>query len=417
MWWEDVFHERVSAVPSSSAPPVRVPLSCRFVMDLSLEPPRTIRSLCGFPDGKTLKREMVFCGFPDLRAKMSSHERIYDAEMLKKALDVVNSTRMFPPERVWTAYQSLQNRWSFSRPERTKVHAKHRLPDVNVFALPFTYIGSGMPYELVGQLPFFNLSDTQVTLLVHNVMEIILDAWVARWCPSRPLSWLQENCLEGGKITLRLDCVDFEMDKPCNRFLQRGTHGKKSKNFAHNAARVLTVVNDKQQLVHISNAAGAMLGDVEILENDGFFKRLSIEAVALGQEVDMEVICDRAYLKWSPQGKFPNLNIEKTEPEHLVEPEDKETKLQRKKAKLRRVKRSYFPGKTALYNINTARRRARSEHGNRRLRTPKLLIHKLPPRLAGRADAMLKLTQGLGCMRAGVKPEGEGPPRPNVSHL
>ena len=365
------------------------------VWDFAFASNTTIKAYSGFLSKEDAQNEFLACGGQKLFSDLRFGVAVHDPVVLRAAGDAVRASRLFHGDAVErTVVDLVQKAERAVRPLQR--HSEPRIPLLNLFLLPFIIVNSGMTMAQIGSLPFFATDKSELGKILNNVLSVILPVWEQRWCPPRGLQWLREHCAnESRRIVLFIDGVDFEFEKFLSFYLQRVLWGTKSKHLAHPAVRCLVFTNEEMDLVHVSEPAGGVASEVNLLLLDVFFGRINDEAKSRDEMVELDVIVDRGYFDWNPNGRFSNLLINKKTPVHLVAPESKEVKKARRARKEKRKKRTFFSGLEALDSKVIQRRRQVNERGNRMLRRGRFYSRRIALKWLSKIGRFIKLSQGF----------------------
>jgi hypothetical protein len=391
--------------PLLPAKPSLVQLKDREIISIATEAKRTVRAITGFPDSERLWDEYMACGGPQLFDGLDLHQRRYVADDLHEAGRRLVLSCKYPREQIEAAVKEVLKQ----HVERERTRRLHtRLPRENIFAVVWAVVGGGLRLDVIAALPYFHLSTTQLSLLIHNALPLVAKAWQERWCPPVPLTleWLRANCTDA-QGTLRLvmlaDGTDVDMERSANRRTARFMYGTKKKTLKHHAVRQIVWSNSRGEILRVSPIAAASFSEVALLERDGFLDNINQLARASQSVVEVCLVLDRGYYSLrehirEQKGRYSSLRLTLEMPAHLISPG------RRPKGALKVLKRKFFTNAEVLNNRKTASRRACNEIANLRLKWCRIFQRRIPLSLMASMGHYQTLAVGLARLRAGVKP-------------
>jgi hypothetical protein len=378
-----------------------VPLKDRETLSIASEGKRTVRAITGFPDAERLWSEYVACGGPRLFDALDAHQRRYDLDDLREAARRLVLSCKYPQERVEAVLNEVLE-------EQTRAERAHRLqtrlPRENLFALVWAVVGGGLRLDVMAALPYFHLSEPQLSLLIHNTLPVVAKAWQERWCPPVPLTleWLQANCADDGGLRLLLlaDGTDVETERSLNRRTARFMYGTKKKSLKHHAIRQIVWSNSRGEIVHVSPVAAGSFSEVDLLERDAFLDNINQLARSSGSGVKLCLVLDRGYYTLAQhinKGRYSSLCVTVEMPTHLITPQ------RRAKGAPEKVQRTFFTNAEVLSNRAIASRRACNEIANLRLKWSRIFQRCIPLSLMAHMGHFQTLAVGLARLWAGAK--------------
>lgn len=381
----------------------------RPLVSLASEPNRVVRDLTNFKSGRQLVEEFVAVGGPQLFTSLDRSQRKYDQEAMEEGARLLIESKKWPEDVVKEALAAVAAAGHFAM---NPVRSHHGRYPVNLFALPFALLGGGLRLTTIGTLPYWNLSESQVSLVLSNILKLIVRPFRARWCPPLTAEFLKMHAVTQGAagehvrvyLTVMADGSDIEVQSSKNRRTQRMMYGTKKKTLKHNAVRVIVWTTERGCVLRVSKPAAASISEIDILEHDRFLDDLNHVAFNAGEVWDVDVVVDRGYFFLSldktagQQKRYGNLNLHKVMPHH------KDVPTRRKKSEPKREKRSRFLGQEALFNKQVASRRAKNEVANAFIKCNRLLHGVLDLSLLHIIDDLMILAWGMANMRLGFGP-------------
>ncbi len=382
-----------------------VPLHKRQVLSIANEPRRTIRAITGFPDAQCFWNEYLACGGHALFDQLDGRMRQYSVEELREAAQRLVDAVKYPADEVWAALGDLlekHKRGGRVRPFRL------RIPRENLFGAVWAVVAGGLRLDVIAALPYFHLSEPQLSLLVHNALPLVANAWQERWCPPVPLTlqWLRANCTDKGglvRLVVLADGTDVDTERSGNRRTARFMYGTKKKTLKHHAVRQIVWSNMDGQIVRVSPLAAGSYSEVELLEHDGFLDNINLLAKESGSPMEVCLILDRGYYTLrdhinADKGRYASLRIVVEMPTHLTSPG------RRPKGAPKIPKRTHFLNLEVCNNRLVASRRACNEIANLRLKWSRLFQRRIPLSLMPSMGHYQTLAVGLARMRAHAEP-------------
>lgn len=311
---------------------------------LHMEPDAVVASLTRFPSGPLLVEEFLEGGYETALKEMSCEQRLGDVAVTKEAIDALKISRMVPDDIM----DACADRKTKAR--KTDAHRAHhsRLSPVALFSLLFVFISTNMTVLQIGLLPYFNMSDSHASLLIHNLLVTIGPIYRARWmpCPQTAEECIQmcpngtgvpltapepvispydeicgfqyeETSVPAVKfypdselvdqmfhLTLIGDGTDMETGRSSNRALAVMTNGIKTKTLIHAALRIIILTNIHGTIIDYSCVSTAAFREIELLAEVPFLVTLN-NLFSPAQRGKILLRLDRGYYKLGEDSDEP----------------------------------------------------------------------------------------------------------------
>jgi hypothetical protein len=275
--------------------------------------------------------------------------------MLQAALDDLRRCCLVPDAVYDDVAHGLQEE---EHALRQSVSHHSRLTPIALFSLMFVFVCTDLSMDVIGALPYFNLSEAQVSLLVHNLLVTLAPCFQERWIPSRcSREWYIDNCpvvrhgverefpewngggigfvfdepeadygtleadslLEGKHfdVTVIADGSDVDSGSSTDRIVRTMLRGIKTKTMIHRAVRYLVFVNVYGWILGYTPASTAAFREVDLLLGSKFLSDLNDAFASDGGKGSVLLRLDRGYFELDITGKrhgeltarFPHLDI------------------------------------------------------------------------------------------------------------
>jgi hypothetical protein len=418
------------------------PLERRQVLRIDAESDAVVLHLTGFTSGAKMRREFERLRLAEPLALMSHHARVHDRDVYLQQLEELKKSRLGDRRAVERVEIELrqgihQDLWTESGHTQ---HRHSRVPEINLFGLVLCIVFGGLPFGVVGVLPYFNLSSQQIALLFHNAIRIVGPALAADWAPPfRSAEWLLDWC--GGDfanlsedesseellssydgeddvgraeqidrnmrsailqhdLVLFCDGVDRKSQKPHNMTDQALIYGTKKKTLKFHGLRWIVVTNRVGDIVFRTPAAGHCFAEIDLLLQSGFFETLDESFQGHGKKVTVAFVCDRGYFS------FDSVNVNDSL-QHITVEVYYPALTNRPYGKRGAPRRTHVTGKEAIESTAVSSLRAFNEIGNLHFAQNRVYQHVIPISMFYLMDPIDDVAFSMANLRAGCPRHNE----------